>query len=203
MSDVFVAPEVAKPVKEKKKRAPMSEERKAVLREQLAKAREVKKAARLAAKAEKEAKKAQAKQPVAVPVAAPVVEAPAPVAKPLEVPPEPPYPTPATSDYKDEIAYLKQELASIKADKKNKDDKAELDALKAELKDIRDAAKAYKSAKAQKAKEAKDAKALQKKLEENHVASPAPHKPPPSLPIPVPEAPRYSTYRKSIWSKFK
>ena len=201
MSDVFVEPEVAKPVKEKKKRAPMSEERKAILREQLAKAREVKKAARLAAKAEKEAKKAK---PVAEAPAPVVAEAPAPaVAAPVAPAP--------TSDYKSEIAELRAEIAAFKKAQPWEYNNDEVNALKQELKDIRDAAKAYKEAKAkaqkeakaQKAKEAKDAKALQKKLDENHVASPAPHKPPSSLPIPVPEAPRYSTYRKSIWSQFK
>jgi len=207
MSDVFVEP--AQPVKEKKKRAPMSEERKAVLREQLAKAREVKKAARLAAKAEKEALKN------GVPKACktePKTEEPKTV-EPSVLPPAvaAPPPPPATSDYKSEIAELRAELAAFKKSQPWEYSVDEVNALKQELKDIRDAAKAYKDAKtkatkeakAQKAKEAKDAKALQKKLDENHVASPAPHKPPPSLPIPVPQAPRYSTYRKSIWSQFK
>lgn len=190
MSDVFVAPAAAK---EKKKRAPMSEERKAVLREQLAKAREVKKAARLAAKAEKEALKAKPVEPV--PIAEPVklVVEPVPEVKVAVAPPP-------TSDYKSEIELLKQELAAIKADKVAKQDKSELDALKQELKDIRDAAKAYKTAKAKKDKEDK---ALAKKLKETPVAQPAPQKQAPSLPIPIPEAPRYSTYRKSIWNKFK
>jgi len=194
MSDEFVAPAAAKPIKEKKKREPMSEERKAVLRQQLAKAREVKKAARLAAKASKEALKAKPVEPV--PIAEPVklVVEPVPEVKVAPVAPPP------TSDYKSEIELLKQELASIKADKVSKQDKSELDALKQELKDIRDAAKAYKTAKAKKDKEDK---ALAKKLKETPVAQPAPQKPAPSLPIPIPEAPRYSTYRKSIWNKFK
>ena len=46
-------------------------------------------------------------------------------------------------------------------------------------------------------------KALASQLKKNHVASPAPHKPPPSLPIPIPAKPSYSTYRKSIWNQFK
>lgn len=198
MVEVFVNQElpntdVVPPKKEKKKRAPMSEERKAVLREQLAKAREVKKAARLAKKAEKEAAKDTPKPVAEVPVAevpvAPVAEAPV---EPVKVAP--------TSDYKSEIAELRAELAAFKKSQPWEYNNDEVNALKAELKDIRDAAKAYKSAKSKKDKEDK---ALAKKLKENHVASPAPQKPPPSLPIAIPEAPRYSTYRKSIWSKFK
>lgn len=190
MVEVFVNQElpntdVVPPKKEKKKRAPMSEERKAVLREQLAKAREVKKAARLAKKAEKEAAK----------------DTPKPVAEvPVEVAPVEPVKVAPTSDYKSEIAELRAELAAFKKSQPWEYNNDEVNALKAELKDIRDAAKAYKSAKSKKDKEDK---ALAKKLKENHVASPAPQKPPPSLPIAIPEAPRYSTYRKSIWSKFK
>lgn len=158
--EIFVKPP-------KRKRAPMSEERKEVLREQLKKAREAKKSAKEEVKEE----------PKVVSTST----------------------TPGKGGRKKVVnAYeaeqnsaLKKELALLK---KQKADEIKMKLEKKEL------AAAKRLATKQK-------KELEKKLTENIVAKPAVRPPPPPPPpvevrVEAPVVPRYSTYKKSIWTDF-
>ena len=158
----------------KKGRAPMSEERKEVLREQLRVAREKKKAL----KAEANAKgKELEKPPKVVKVLDKTEKEPAVYVKNVR------------KIIKDpEAEALKKELAEMKKAKAN------------ELAEKQ----AKKEATAAKRKANKEKKELDKKLAGNKVATPAPpikKEQAQVEPIP-PGVERYSTYKKSIWAKF-
>ena len=192
MSEVFVPiPDIVveKPKKEKKKRVPMSEERKKVLREQLAHAREVKKAK----KKEELALIAKHKDtPTATP-AEPVkeiVEIPKEVSHEIVRPVKPlvidttHLGTPKT--ILDQLLDLKTEMAELKKGSSSKEDIAEIKELKAEMKELRDIAKQYKKQKSELKKKAKETPVKKEEI---------PIKPI----IHIPKA-RYSTYKKSKWA---
>lgn len=184
--EVFETKDDNEPVKKpRKKREPMSAEKKAEFAAKMKAAREKKKLA-----------KEEAKPKVAKPVEEPVkpvpkenVEKVVPVKQKKErvlrhVPNE-------LDDHKYEIDCLKNELLVLKRNKKNNKDMEEIRALKQELIELRDAAKAYKQS-------------LKKKeeppIKENIKVE---IKEPVAQPINIPKpAPRYSTYKKSIWSQF-
>ena len=188
-SEVFVEPvEQIKPVKKKKV---MSEGRKEQLRKQLADAREKKKL--LKAGGKKPVKKEEPVKKVKFEVKE-VVHAPTPTPTPTPIPSEPQVPV-APSESAAELIRLKKELAELKANKQSKSDMEEIRALKAEMVEIRDAAKAYKQS------QAKAKKDLEKRMKETPVAAPAPLKVVVE-PIVAPTKARYSTYKKSIWTKF-
>ena len=166
----------------KKARKPMSQTRKDELKQQLAKAREIKKKKRLAEKALKDAEKKEA----------PAVEAVVEGTEKVLVKTEPVVvdtthlETPKT--ILDQLLELKEEVKALKKGGTSKDDMEEIAALKIEMKDLRDAAKSYKEHQKEK-KKIKDKVVKKTKVvkEEPVVAPPAP-------------APRYSTYKKSIWT---
>ena len=163
----------------KKGRKPMSDERKAQLKEQLRLAREKKKSMKEAGTLPKKDPKASKLIKVLDQVGGD------PVAEPL-----PPVYVKnmrkSTKDHSKDIAELKEQIAELKAHNNNAD-KEELKQLRLEMKEI-------KEQKKQQAKKVTEYK-----------------KPPPKAPQPkakqvpaprvVPTA-RYSTYQKSIWSKF-
>ena len=180
--EVFVEPvEQIKPVKKKRV---MSEARKAQLKKQLADARLKKKLLKDGAKEVKKVKEEPVNLEEPVKKEEPVK---------LEVKEEPVAVAPSESA--GELVRLKKELADMKSNKKSNDDMDEIRDLKEEMKEIRDAAKLYK----QQAKAKKD---LEKRMKETPVAKPAPLKVIQD-PIVAPHPPqeRYSTYKKSIWSR--
>ena len=174
------------PPKEKKK---MSEERKAVLREQLRKAREKK----LANKNAREGKTVEVKEkPVVeeikmniIPEEVEYEDQPEPVAprtkklvkKRVKIV-EPESDEEEMIDATDMVENLKKEIAELKKGKTSSADMDEIRSLKEELKDIRDAARDYKKKKSE-------------KPVEKPIVEIAKH---------VQQAPRFSTYKKSIWS---
>tara|TARA_R110001632_G_scaffold208630_1_gene333006 strand:- start:358 stop:918 length:561 start_codon:yes stop_codon:yes gene_type:complete len=166
--------------KPKKGRKPMSEARKAQLKEQLRKAREVK-------KAKKEKGIVEPKPPKVVKVLDQVGGA-----EPL-----PPILVKAVrKNHSKEVEFLKMEIAELKKAGTTKEDLAMIKELKEELKDIRNIAKLYKQQQNEnKAKEKKSLEKVEEKAPE--LAEPV------TQPIDIPKvAPRYSTYKKSIWSQF-
>tara|TARA_R110000787_G_scaffold21517_4_gene63572 strand:- start:638 stop:1216 length:579 start_codon:yes stop_codon:yes gene_type:complete len=191
MSELFVeTPSVpTEPVKKpRKKREPMSAEKKAEFAARMKASREQKKIEKEQAKAEKE----QAK---AVPVPKEKVEPK--VVKPKKnlrhVPNE-------LDIHKHEIDCLKNELLVLKRNKKNNKDMEEVRALKQELIELRDAAKAYKQS--LKKKEEPPIKEnikveIKEPVKEEVVEQPIKRSPPITIP-----KPKYSTYQKSIWSQF-
>ena len=194
--DVFVESVVDKAVKPKKVKKPMSEERKQKLREQLAHAREVKKAK----KAEELALiKKYKEEPVKEPVVEPVKE-PEPVVEKVVVPwtsgverTKPPnqdisssLETPKT--ILEQLIEMKKEMAELKKGHSTKEDMAEIKELKAEMKELRDTAKAYK----------KQQTDLKKKEKEVKVVPPPVKAVPPPVKVAPPQ--RYSTYKKSKWA---
>ena len=202
--DVFVESVDEKPVKPKRVKKPMSEERKQKLREQLAHAREVKKAK----KAEELALiKKYKEEPVKEPekVEEPVKEVVEPVVEKVVVPwtsgvertKPPPHKEQDTSSLGtpktilDQLIEMKKEMAELKKGHSSKEDLLEIKELKAEMKELRDVAKAYKKQQTELKKEAKKAK----------VAAAAP---PPTIKLPEPlihiPKQRYSTYKKSKWA---
>ena len=194
MSELFVeTPSVpTEPVKKpRKKREPMSAEKKAEFAARMKASREQKKIEKEQAKAEK-AEKEQAK---AVPVPKEKVEPK--VVKPKKnlrhVPNE-------LDIHKHEIDCLKNELLVLKRNKKNNKDMEEVRALKQELIELRDAAKAYKQS--LKKKEEPPIKEnikveIKEPVKEEVVEQPIKRSPPITIP-----KPKYSTYQKSIWSQF-
>jgi len=183
-------PEVEIIEKKKKGRAPMSAERKEQLKEQLQKAREKKKAL----KAERMAKGEP--EPPKDPKAGKNM-------KILDQVGETPEPLPAVyvtavkKNQSKEINFLKLQIEELKKAGTTKEDIAMIKELKAEMKELRDIAKEYK-------KKQNEMKAKEKLAKEKAVApEPVPEPEPVAEPVPVPVAqPRYSTYKKSIWSKF-
>jgi len=183
-ADIFIqtqekdtAPLLEKPKKEKKSRAPLSDERKQQLREQLARAREAK----------KNKKTPPPPPPTPAPSPAPVVEKEKKVRKPRvkkerNVEPMVPHPRPVIipkSNAEQELADLKLELSLLKEAGK-----------KREIEELRTQVKALKTVKPPKLPEP-----LQQLEEE-----PEPEK----EPIEVKEFKKqnYSTYKKSIWAGF-
>jgi len=171
----------------KKGRKPMSEERKAQLREQLKKAREAKKKA-------KEDRKAKGEpEPPKDPKASKVIK----VLDQVGVTPEPLPPVYVKSMKKNQskdIEFLRMEIAELKKGGTSKEDLQMIKDLKEELTDLRNIAKEYK-------KRQKDLNTPKPKKEK----PPQPTQTEPidiPVPAPVPVAPRYSTYKKSIWSQF-
>ena len=170
------------PPKEKKK---MSEERKAVLREQLRKAREKK----LANKKSREGKTVEVKEKPVEEIKMDIIpeeheeyEEPAPrtkklVKKRVKIV-EPESDEEELVDATDMIENLKKEIAELKKSNTHYD-MDEIRILKDELKDIRDAARDYKKKKSE------------KPVEKKPIVEIATH---------IQQAPRFSTYKKSIWS---
>ena len=180
----------------KKGRKPMSEERKAQLREQLKKAREAKKLA-------KEQRKANGEpEPKKDPKASKVIK----VLDQVGETPEPLPPVFVKSMKKNqskEIDFLKMEIAELKKGGTSKEDLQMIKDLKEEMVELRNVAKQYKEQqnKLKKIKEAQ-AKPVEvkpvEKVEEVTVKHATATEP---INIPV-QKPRYSTYKKSIWSQF-
>ena len=169
----------------KKGRKPMSDERKAQLKEQLRLAREKKKAMKEAGTLPKKDPKESKLIKVLDQVGGD------PVAEPL-----PPVYVKnmrkSTKDHSKDIAELKEQIAELKAHN-SKSDKEELKQLREEMKKIKE----EKKQQAKKVAEYKKPppKAPQPKAKGLDVAEAVP------APRVVPTA-RYSTYQKSIWSKF-
>ena len=190
--DVFVDENEPELIEVKKKgRKPMSEERKAQLREQLKKAREAKKKA-------KEDRKAKGEpEPKKDPKASKVIKVldqvgGDPVAEPLP----PVYVKAMKKNQSKEIDFLKLEIAELKKGGTTKEDLKMIKELKEEMKELRDIAKEYKK-RQNDLNTPKPKKEKPVVVEETHVEQ-TQTKP---IDIPVPVA-RYSTYKKSIWSQF-
>lgn len=192
--EVFVDDNEPELIEQKKKgRKPMSEERKAQLREQLKKAREAKKKA-------KEDRKAKGEpEPKKDPKASKVIKVldqvgGDPVAEPLP----PVYVKAMKKNQSKEIDFLKLEIAELKKGGTSKEDLKMIKELKEELTELRNIAKEYKK----RQKDLNTPKPKKEKpvvVEETNIeAEPTQTKP---IDIPVPVA-RYSTYKKSIWSQF-
>ena len=177
----------------KKGRKPMSEARKAQLREQLKKAREAKKLA-------KEQRKAKGEpEPVKDPKASKVIKVldqvgGDPVAEPLP----PVYVKAMKKNQSKEIEFLKMEIAELKKGGTTKEDLQMIKDLKQEMVELRNVAKQYKEQQ-NKLKQIKEAKPVEKEVVEKVEEAPVTVKP--DIPIPVIK-PRYSTYKKSIWTQF-
>ena len=179
--------------KERKKRAPMSASKKAAFALRMKASREAKKKAKVKPVDELKEKlipKEQAKQPEVAVVAEPIAEK---IKKPRRnirhVPDE-------LDSHMVIINSLKADIAEMKLHQSSKKDLEEIKQLKSELKAIR----------AQKRKEEKTKDIVVKVKEkvekefvkEEPVLSQTASLP--SVPIDIPK-PRYSTYKKSIWSK--
>jgi len=190
--EVFVDDNEPELIEQKKKgRKPMSEERKAQLREQLKKAREAKKKA-------KEDRKAKGEpEPKKDPKASKVIKVldqvgGDPVAEPLP----PVYVKAMKKNQSKEIDFLKLEIAELKKGGTTKEDLKMIKELKEELTELRNIAKEYKK-RQNDLNTPKPKKEKPVVVEETHVEQ-TQTKP---IDIPVPVA-RYSTYKKSIWSQF-
>ena len=196
MSELFVENDSVPPAsaeapvkKPRKKREPMSAEKKAEFAARMKASREQKKLEKEQSKAEKEK-----------PVPKEKVEKVEPkVVKPKKnlrhVPNE-------LDIHKHEIDCLKNELLVLKRNKKNNKDMEEIRALKQELIELRDAAKAYKQS--LKKKEEPPIKEnikveIKEPVKEEVVEQPIKRSPPINIPKPKPKS---STYQKSIWSQF-
>tara|TARA_R110000851_G_scaffold160708_2_gene304007 strand:+ start:955 stop:1554 length:600 start_codon:yes stop_codon:yes gene_type:complete len=177
----------------KKGRKPMSEARKAQLREQLKKAREAKKKAKLE-------REAQGLPPIKKdPKASKVIKVldqvgGDPVAEPLP----PVYVKAMKKNQSKEIEFLKMEIAELKKGGTTKEDLQMIKDLKQEMVELRNVAKQYKEQQ-NKLKKIKEAKPVEKEVVEKVEEAPVTVKP--DIPIPVIK-PRYSTYKKSIWTQF-
>mgnify|MGYP003652793030 CR=1 FL=1 len=177
----------------KKGRKPMSEARKAQLREQLKKAREAKKKAKLE-------REAQGLPPIKKdPKASKVIKVldqvgGDPVAEPLP----PVFVKSMKKNQSKEIDFLKMEIAELKRGGTTKEDMKMIKELKEEMVELRNVAKQYKEQQ-NKLKKIKEAKPVEKEVVEKVEEAPVTVKP--DIPIPVIK-PRYSTYKKSIWSQF-
>tara|TARA_R110002012_G_scaffold298110_1_gene496375 strand:+ start:519 stop:1070 length:552 start_codon:yes stop_codon:yes gene_type:complete len=158
-----------------KKRKPMSDERKAQLKEQLKLAREKKKAL-------KEAGKEIPKEPKLKKVLPATESEPAIYVKNMRK---------TKIDHTKDIAELKSQIAELK-EHNNKSDKEELKQLRLEMKEIKEQQKLEKTQQ----KKLTDYKKPPPKAPEPKVVKPI---------VPAPRevpTPRYSTYQKSIWSQF-
>ena len=177
----------------KKGRKPMSEARKAQLREQLKKAREAKKLA-------KEQRKAKGEpEPVKDPKASKLIKVldqvgGDPVAEPLP----PVYVKAMKKNQSKEIEFLRMEIAELKKGGTTKEDLQMIKDLKQEMVELRNVAKQYKEQQ-NKLKKIKEAKPVEKEVVEK--VEPVKPAPTPAIQIPKP-VPRYSTYKKSIWTQF-
>ena len=120
--------------------------------------------------------------------------------------------TKPAKDHTDDIAELKAQIAELKANKTSKEDLEEIKLLKAEMKEIRSAALEYKKQQkakeaAQKAKEAitPDGEAKEQRITTKHKKN-EPKKVTMSIEPKIIDdekpKPRYSTYKKSVWSQF-
>ena len=170
---------VEKPKKERKKRKPMTEEQKQVLRERLAKAREAKKlkkegkvVAPKAPKKEKVLMKVEEKTPI------PKAE----MVKPVKV--------------KDELAEMKEQLRLLQT--RNKQQEKELTKAALEKEKLKKMGLDY-IAKAKSAQK-KNMPTIEEQVDESE-----PSKTVVNTEQPIAEKPkaRYSTYKKSIWSQFE
>jgi len=199
MSELFVENDSVPPAsaeapvkKPRKKREPMSAEKKAEFAARMKASREQKKLEKEQSKAEKEKLVPVPKEKVE-----PKVEK---VVKPKKnlrhVPNE-------LDIHNHEIQCLKNELLVLKRNKKNNKDMEEIRALKEEMKELRDAAKAYKES--LKKKEEPNIKVEIKEPVVEEVVEDVPNVPtkqlPSAQPINIPK-PKYTTYQKSIWSQF-
>ena len=172
----------------KKGRKPMSDARKEQLKEQLKKAREAKKKAKLE-------REAQGLPPVKKdPKASKVIKVLDQVGETAE--PLPPiFVKSMKKNQSKEIEFLKLEIAELKKGGTTKEDMKMIKELKEEMVELRNIAKQYKQ-KQNKLKEiekSKEVPVVEKVPEPVQVPVPVP------LPVPVP---RYSTYKQSIWTKF-
>jgi len=183
-SEVFDIPKVEEThelVEVKKKgRKPMSAERKEQLKEQLRKAREKKKAL-------KEAGKTPPKKEKIVEVLPATTTEPAVLVKNVRKTNQ--------KNYDNDINSLRAEIAEMKLQQNSKQDLAEIKELKSELKAMRDQKKKDKLV-ADKVVKVKEKAKIEMKIEEPKPVAVAPV----AAPLPKP-APRYSTYKKSIWSQ--
>jgi len=173
----------------KKGRRPMSDARKEQLREQLKKAREAKKKA----KQEREAKGEP--EPKKDPKQSKVIK----VLDQVGVTPEPLPPVYVKSMKKNqskEIDFLKLEIAELKKGGTTKEDLQMIKELKEELTDLRNIAKEYKKRQNDLNTPKPKKEKPPQQVEEKQVEEPV------SVPAPAPVAPRYSTYKKSIWTQF-
>jgi len=184
--------DTGEPIKERKKRKPMSDSKKLAFKERMRLAREAKRAK--ADGKEKPVKKVKKEKVIDVPLDEQV-----PVPAPVEEPVKPVKPKRKVrhvpnqlDDHESQLNSLKEEIANLKKGNTSKEDMNEIKSLKAELKEIRDIAKAYKK------QQSKPAPAPVKKEEVKEEVAPVVTQP---IDIPAP-APRYSTYKKSIWTQF-
>ena len=175
----------------KKGRKAMSPERKEQLKLQLKLAREKKKAL-------KEERKAQGLPPlVKDPKASKVI-------KVLDQVGETPEPLPPVyvkamkKNQSKEIDFLKLEIAELKKGGTTKEDMKMIKELKQEMVELRNVAKQYKEQqnKLKKIKEFKEKEFVEKVEPVKPIPTPTP-----AIQIPK-QAPRYSTYKKSIWTQF-
>ena len=95
-----------------------------------------------------------------------------------------------------EIEFQRMEIAELKKGGTTKEDLQMIKDLKQEMVELRNVAKQYKEQqnKLKKIKEAKEKEVVEK-------VEPIKPTPTPAIQIPKP-APRYSTYKKSIWTQF-
>ena len=172
----------------KKGRKPMSDARKEQLKEQLKKAREAKKKAKLE-------REAQGLPPVKKdPKASKVIKVLDQVGETAE-PLPPVFVKSMKKNQSKEIEFLRMEIAELKKGGTTKEDMKMIKELKEEMVELRNIAKQYKQ-KQNKLKEiekSKEVPVVEKVAEPVQVPVPVP------LPVPVP---RYSTYKQSIWTKF-
>ena len=190
-SEVFDVPKVEEPTHElvevkKKGRKPMSAERKAELVERLRLGKEKKKALKEAGKSSTTPKKAKKEKIVEV-LPATSTE-PAVLVKNVR----------KTKDHTDDINALKAEIAEMKLHQNSKEDLAEIKQLKSELKAMRDQKRKEKLV-ADKTVKVKQTPKLEMKVEPVKEAVTLPVATA-TLPVAKP-APRYTTYKKSIWSQ--
>ncbi len=184
--------DTGEPTKQRKKRKPMSDSKKLAFKERMRLAREAKRAK---ADGKEKPVKVKKEKVIDVPldekvtVPAPVEEVIEPVKPKRKVRHVPKQ----LDDHEAQLFSLKEEIANLKKGNTSKEDMEEIKSLKAELKEIRDIAKAYK--KQQKELKSKEPAPVKKVKEVKEVA------PVVSQPIDIP-APRYSTYKKSIWTQF-
>ncbi len=189
--------DTGEPIKERKKRKPMSDSKKLAFKERMRLAREAKRAK--ADGKEKPVKKVKKEKVIDIPLDQQI-----PVPAPVEEPVKPVKPKRKVrhvpnqlDDHEAQLNSLKEEIANLKKGNTSKEDMNEIKSLKAELKEIRDIAKAYK--KQQKELKVKEPAPVKKEEVKEEVA-PVVTQP---IDIPAPAAaPRYSTYKKSIWTQF-
>jgi len=174
--------DTGEPPKQRKKRKPMSASKKLEFKERMRLAREAK-------RAKAEGKEIPVKEEVVAPVKEKVIDTEPVVAEEVIEPVKPKrkvrHVPKQLDEHEAQLFSLKEEIANLKKGNTSKEDMEEIKQLKAELKEIRDIAKAYKK--------------KQKELK----SKPAPVKKEEVAPVVVaPPKPRYSTYKKSIWTKF-